>query len=55
MPLWAQLGFQLLHGLLSALVGYRIGITLIVSTYDQRKVGIIMENQGRSKLLGEMP
>ena len=29
MPLWAQLGFQLLHGLLSALVGYGLALLLL--------------------------
>lgn len=29
MPLWAQLGFQLLHGLLSALVGYGLVLLLL--------------------------
>lgn len=30
MPLWAQLGFQLLHGLLSALVGYGLALLLLL-------------------------
>lgn len=29
MPLWAQLGFQLLHGLLSALTGYGLALLLL--------------------------